>query len=91
MADDKETKLYNQAYNNVLLGNGTDLGPSRYPQENYRHDNLVIQAGEDIGFVNESTGDYTLRPDSMVFQRLPNFQAIPFDKMQQAQKWRDRP
>lgn len=88
MAGDESTKLFNRAYNNVLLGNGTNLGPSRYPQENYRHDNLVIQPGENIGFVDEAAGDYTLRPDSMVLSRLPDFKPIPFDKMRQAQKWK---
>ena len=88
MAGDEGTKLYNMASNNVLLGNGNDFGPSRYPQEKFRHDNLVIHPGEDIGFVDEAAGDYNLRPDSLVFKRLPGFKPIPFDKMRQAKKWK---
>jgi hypothetical protein len=87
MAGDEGTKLYNMASNNVLLGNGNDFGPGRYPQEKFRHDNLVIHPSEDIGFVDEAAGDYNLRPDSLVFKRLPGFKPIPFDKMRQAKKW----
>lgn len=90
MADDKETKLYNRVFNNVFIGNGTDFGPGRYPGENYRRDNLTIRPQENPGFVNEASGDYTLKPDSMVFKQLPTFQPIPFDKMRQAPKWRQQ-
>jgi hypothetical protein len=87
MAGDESTKLYNMVFNNVLLGSVNDFGPSRYPQEKFRHDNLVILPGEDIGFIDEAAGDYNLRPDSLVFKRLPDFKPIPFDKMRQAKKW----
>ncbi len=34
----------------------------------------------DPGFVDAAKGDYRLRPDAAVFQRLPGFQQIPFEK-----------
>ena len=37
--------------------------------------------------MNEAAGDYTLRPDSIVFKEIPGFQPIPFEKMQQAKNW----
>ena len=36
---------------------------------------------DDPGFVNGPKGDYRLRPDAGVFQHLPGFQALPFEKM----------
>ncbi len=36
---------------------------------------------EDPGFVDAANGNYQLRPDAKVFQRLPGFKAIPFDKI----------
>lgn len=82
-----DIKLYNEVYNNVLVGCGSGVGESRYPDAGYRHHNL--ETGENPGFVNEADGDYTLRPDSRVFKEIPGFQAIPFEKMRQAEKWRD--
>ena len=35
----------------------------------------------DPGFVDAAEGDFLLRPDAEVFQRLPGFQPIPFDKI----------
>jgi hypothetical protein len=90
MAGDEGTKLHSRVFNNVLIGNGSDFGPGRYPEDNHRRDNLCIEPGENPGFLDEASGDYTFRPDSMVFKRLPTFQAIPFDKMRQAQKWREQ-
>jgi hypothetical protein len=42
-------------------------------------DNMVI--GEDPGFVDMNAGDYTLKPDAEVFDKIPEFKAIPFKKM----------
>lgn len=36
---------------------------------------------EDPGFVNLAGGDLRLRPDSKIFQDLPDFQPIPFEKI----------
>lgn len=35
----------------------------------------------DPGFVNAPAGDFTLRPDSEAFKRIPGFQPIPFEKI----------
>ncbi len=36
---------------------------------------------QDPGFVDAAHGDFRLRPDAAVFEKLPGFQPIPFDKM----------
>lgn len=36
---------------------------------------------EDVGFVNEAERDYRLKPDSIVFEKIPGFIAPPFEKM----------
>lgn len=41
---------------------------------NYRTDS-------DPGFVDYENGDFTLKPDSEVFKRIPGFEALPFNKM----------
>jgi len=35
----------------------------------------------DPGFVNAARGDFRLRPDAAVFDRLPGFKPIPFEKI----------
>jgi len=36
---------------------------------------------EDVGFVDEAARDYRLKPDSIVFEKIPGFIAPPFEKM----------
>ena len=79
---DPNTPLYNRVYNNALIGDNKGVTPSRYPDKDYRHHNVEIDT--DPGFVNEATGDFSLRPDSIVFQQIPGFEPIPFEKMQRA-------
>ncbi|MEI6714679.1 MAG: right-handed parallel beta-helix repeat-containing protein [Verrucomicrobiota bacterium] len=43
-------------------------------------DNLDLQK-RDPGFVDESKGDLTLKPDSVIFKELPDFEVIPFQKI----------
>jgi hypothetical protein len=43
------------------------------------HDNLVTAA--DPGFVDVEHGNLALKSDSVVFQKLPGFAPIPFDKI----------
>jgi hypothetical protein len=82
---DPNTPLYNWVYNNALIGNNEGVGEGRYPDKEYRHHNVEINSNP--GFVDEAAGDYALRPDSVVFKEIPGFQPIPFEKMQQANKW----
>ena len=42
-------------------------------------DNLVTK--DDPGFVNAKARDFRLKPDSMVFGKVPGFQPIPFGKI----------
>ena len=79
---DTNTPLYNRFYNNAVIGDNEGIPPSRYPDKDYHHDNPEIDT--DPGFVNEAQGDFTLRPDSVVFKQIPGFQPIPFEKMQRA-------
>lgn len=76
---DTNTPLFNRVFNNALIGNNEGVGPSRYPDKDYRHHNIEIDT--DPGFVNEATGDFTLRMDSIVFKQIPGFEPIPFEKM----------
>ena len=42
-------------------------------------DNFVTAT--DPGFVNAAKGNFALKPDSVVFRKIPEFQPIPFDKI----------
>ena len=80
--NDPNTQLYNRIFNNALIGDNEGVPPGRYPDKDYHHHNVEIDT--DPGFVNESAGDFTLRPDSRVFKEIPGFEPIPFEKMQRA-------
>ena len=43
-------------------------------------DNLVLD-GENPGFVDPAAGDFTLKPTSVVFKKIPGFKPIPFEKI----------
>lgn len=38
---------------------------------------LILKSG--AGFVDAANGNYALKPDSVVYQRMPDFRPIPFD------------
>ena len=80
--NDPTTPLTNRVFNNALIGNNEGVGPSRYPEKDYRHHNIEIDT--DPGFVDEATGNFALRPDSRVFKEIPGWMPIPFEKMQRA-------
>ncbi|MCP4643783.1 MAG: right-handed parallel beta-helix repeat-containing protein, partial [bacterium] len=44
-----------------------------------RQENWITD--RDPGFVNMATDDFRLKPDSVVFSKLPGFQQIPFEKI----------
>jgi hypothetical protein len=80
-----EAKPHNKIFNNLLVGCGSGMGESRYPGEGFWHHNYETDTNP--GFVDEASGDYELRQDSIVYEKIPGFQPVPFSKMQQAQKW----
>jgi hypothetical protein len=66
----------NRARNNVMVRGGEVAGG------NWRLDpGTTWSTDEDPGFVDAAGGDYRLRPDAAVFQRLPGFEPVPFEKM----------
>lgn len=66
----------NRAKNNVLIRcDQTSSGNWKYVPEH------IWVTDADPGFVDAAGGNYQLRPDAAVFQRLPGFLPIPFDKM----------
>jgi len=78
-----EKELWNEVKNNVFVNcprhvKPTDVDVSGVP-------NLWVT--EDPGFVDKAGGDLTLRPDSPVFNKLPGFQPIPFEKMRCANEF----
>ena len=81
-AKDESTPLFNRVFNNALIGDDEGVGPSRYPDKDFRHHNIQIDT--DPGFVDEAAGNFALRPDSRVFTEIPGFAPIPFEKMQRA-------
>lgn len=75
-----------RARRNVLSGNLIVGGPEEplhlmggehaqaVSVNNYRTDS-------NPGFVDYESGDFNLRPDSEIFDKIPGFEALPFDKM----------
>ncbi len=84
-AKDPTAPLGNSVINNLAVGNGSPISGGKFP--GMRRGNWETDV--DPGFVNAAHHDYTLRPDSVVFQKIPGFQPIPFEKMRQAQKWKN--
>lgn len=65
----------NLAYNNVMVNCDT-VKSGRWVTNS-----TDIVFANDPGFRNAAAGDYSLREDSEVFKRLPDFAPIPFDKI----------
>ena len=66
----------NRAKNNVLVRcDKTSSGNWKYAPEQ------IWVTDADPGFVDAAGGNYQLRPDSAIFQHLPGFLPIQFDKM----------
>ncbi len=66
----------NRARNNVLIHCGEASGG------NWRVEpNTLWATDEDPGFVDRTHGNYQLRSDAEVFQRLPGFNPIPFEQI----------
>ena len=68
---------------------------ANHPRLNIAEDNVVVNCPEtaggdwflentlvlksDAGFVDAGAGNYALKPDSVVYQRMPDFRPIPFE------------
>lgn len=65
----------NQICGNVLV----QSGPIRVSSGDEVKDNLVM--GDNPGFVDAAVMDFRLKPDSVVFTKIPSFQVIPFEKI----------
>jgi len=65
----------NQICANVSIRSGEFRGPA---SDDIR-DNYVAQ--ENPGFVDATSMNFQLKPDSVVFTKIPDFQNIPFDKI----------
>lgn len=44
-------------------------------------DNVKMDIDDDPGFADREHGDYTFLPDSPVFDKIPSFENLPFEKM----------
>jgi len=84
MQDEPLLPKYNVVRHNVAVDCGKWLNASEQTREyldrNTFEDNLVLE-DEEAGFVDRAAGDFRLRPDSPVFERLPAFKPIPMDKI----------
>lgn len=71
----------NTLQNNVIIGGPEN--PIRLRKKIHAHfDNIDnFKSNIDPGFVDMKNENFTLREDSEVFHALPNFKAIPFDKI----------
>jgi parallel beta-helix repeat protein len=66
----------NRAKNNVLVRCG------EVSSGNWEYDDKQMWiTDDDPGFVDADKGNYALKPDAEVFERLPGFQPIPFDRI----------
>lgn len=43
--------------------------------------NVKMDIDDDPGFADRKHGDYTFLPDSPVFDKIPSFENLPFEKM----------
>jgi hypothetical protein len=65
--------------NNVVSGCTNKLIMSGNHAQFEDRNNLVTN--DDLGFVNESEMDFRLKKDSVVFEKIPGFKPIPFEKI----------
>ena len=75
-----EKALWNEISNNVFVNCAHYVKSTDKPVHTFPN----LWMDEAPGFVDKASGDLTLRSDSPVFQKLPGFQPIPFEKMRWA-------
>ncbi len=88
--DDLEISLRkptaNVYINNVMIDCGADKmkaeGISALGKESAKMENNLAYTSEtDLRFMDEASGNYTFKPDSPVYQIIPDFEPIPFHRM----------
>lgn len=79
--DDPQLPKYNVVRNNIVYNHSPMSVADNFYRYSNVSDNLVLEKDTDIGFVDEKNGNFTLREDSVVFRRLPEFEAIDFDRI----------
>jgi hypothetical protein len=80
----------NKVYNNVSTLNSLPFRNRILESNNKEHDTIAIPAPakfknitykEDPGFTDLKNFNFTLKPDSKIFCDLPEFKALPIEKM----------
>lgn len=74
---------FNVYIDNVTIDCNGKNGKSIYdPQKNsYQENNLDFLNRADAGFADYENNDFTLKADSPIFEKNPNFDALPLDRM----------
>jgi hypothetical protein len=78
---DKAPRASNQTFGNVIMNMGVASGAGWWSEE---RDKLVTK--EEPGFVDFEKRDFALRKDSVVYKTLPDFEPIPFGKIELREK-----
>lgn len=81
MDDDPALPKHNVVRNNVIYNHSPMYIEDNFEIYSNVSDNLFLDKEEGIGFVDEGNGNFTLRDDSIVFKRLTEFKAIPFERI----------
>ena len=81
-----ELPLRTRFTNNVVVIQQGDAVALKMSKANQQNPALFTQSGnfvtaEDPGFVDAAHGNLALRPDSIVFQKIRGFEAIPFQQI----------
>ena len=81
MEDDPQLPKYNVFRNNVIYNHAPMSVASNFEKYGDVSDNLVLDEETDIGFVDQDNGNFKLKDDSVIFRRLPEFEAIDFERI----------
>jgi hypothetical protein len=86
LADRPELPLRTRFERNLIVIPTGDAIQNKVSRANRDNPEILLTADNwvtptDPGFVNAPAGDFTLRPDSEAFKRIPGFKPIPFEKI----------
>lgn len=86
LEDEPMHPKYNSASRNVLVNSrdvqiwlrgNVDFGEERVREYSRIEDNFL--AAEDVGFIDASKMNFGLKADSIVYEKIPDFEPIPFE------------